>query len=111
MRKIEVRRWKALVPNSVTKEKPEGEAVEENTLMILTGVMNRAEHPKGFDNFMRFHRLAIAIEKADKSGILELEEAEYTYLKDLVQKNIPAEWGANLSVNEAIEAFMDTKEE
>jgi len=105
MRKIEMMEWTTVMKT------PEGEKpIQENTILALTTILNNAnpsDIPKGFEQFKLFGRLRDAFEKAEKTKVIELEEDEYTKLKAIVEKNIPAAWGFNKNIVEAIEAFME----
>jgi hypothetical protein len=67
--------------------------------------------PIGLYKFRVFNRLSKAFEKADKSKLLELEEADYKFLKDEMEKSIPSAWGMNEEISKAIENFLEAKEE
>lgn len=106
MRKIKIDSWKA-------KDR-DGSEVEEDTLMLLNILINgkRPEDvPRGLDKFRLFGRIAKAFDKAKSSKILVLEEADYKFLKDTVEKDIPSVWGGNENISKAIEKFLEAKEE
>lgn len=106
MRKIEVKKWKAI--------NREGKEIEENLLSALNVlIINKRpeDMPKGLDKFRIFNKLAKAFDDAEKSGELVLEEKEYAFLKNTVEKEIPSQWGLNPQISEAIEVFLDAKEE
>jgi len=67
--------------------------------------------PRGLDNFRTMSRLSKAFEKADASGLLELEEVDYKFIKDDLEKNIPSTWGMNQNIMKAVESFLDAKSE
>ena len=104
MRKIKIEKWKVKTPN--------GEA-EEDLLMALNALISAKkpeEIPRGLDKFRLFHRLSKAFEKAETSKILELEEFDYKFLKDTVEKDIPSVWGLNPNIAKAFEEFLEAKE-
>lgn len=106
MRKIKINNWKAKLPS--------GEEKEENLLMafnVLIGNKRPEEIPRGLDKFRLFNRLVKAFDKADKSGELMLEESDYSFLKSMVEKDIPSVWGMNEDLSKAFEEFLNTKEE
>ena len=87
---------------------------EESLILALTTLMNMAEKgdiPAGFDQFRSYSRISKAFDAADKSGFLELEEADYKILKGLLDKKIPAQWAFNKNIVEAIELFMNAEAE
>jgi len=105
MRKINVKTWKVDGPNGQQ---------EEDTLVALEGVLRLAaqkDMPQGLDKFKIYTKLAQAFDKAIKSGTLELEEREYKYLTDLIADKIPSQWALNKDIREAIEEFLNAKEE
>ena len=115
MRKIKIEKWKARVP--VMDEK--GVVVDtkemDETLLValnnLIGSKKPEEMPRGIDKFRIFSKIAAAFEKADKSGMLELESREYDFLKGTVEKDIPAAWGMSQNIMKAVTAFLEAKEE
>lgn len=105
MRKVEVRKWKIKTPN---------EELEETTLNALNALIagqKPEDIPRGIDKFRLFGRLAKAFEKSEKNGVLELEESDYSFIKKAVEKDIPSVWAMNKNINEAMEAFLNAKEE
>jgi len=93
------------------------EDAEENTVQLLSFLLNNADPraiPTGFSQFRIFGKISKAFEKVEKAlpkangkdVILELGSGEYLFLKGLVEKNIPAQWGANENIVKAVEAFM-----
>jgi len=106
MRKIEVKKWKV--------KDQEGKEVEETTLTALSVLvmMKKPEDmPRGFDKFRLFNKLTKAFDKAEKTGTLQLEELEYGFLKNLVDKDVPSIWGLNQNITEALELFMGAPEQ
>ena len=106
MRKIKLNKWKA-------KDR-EGKEIDEDLLMalnVLLGNKRPEEIPRGLDKFRLFNRLNKAFDKADKSRELVLEESDYSFLKDMVEKDIPCIWGMNENLSKAIEDFLNTKQE
>ena len=105
MRKIKIEIWKA-------KDR-DGKEYDESILTAFNVLINNKkpeEIPRGLDKFRLFNRIIKAFTKAEKSGELVLEEADYKFLKETVEKDIPSVWGANDSILNAIEAFIDAKE-
>ena len=101
MRKIQVKKWKA--------KDADGNEVEESllkALSLLISAKKPEELPRGLDKFRLYNRLALAFDKAEESGYLELEEVDYQFLKDTIEKDIPSIWGSNPDINEAIESFL-----
>ena len=105
MRKVKIEKWKA-------KDK-EGNEYDESILTALNVLINNKkpeEVPRGLDKFRLFSRIAKAFDKAEKSGELVLEESDYKFLKETVDKDIPSNWGANDNILKAVESFVDAKE-
>jgi len=106
MRKIKIETWKA--------KGPEGQEIEENTinaLSILVSNKKPEEMPRGLDKFRLFNRLSKAFDKANDSGELILEETDYKFLKDTIEKDIPSSWGMNPDISKAIESFLEAEGE
>jgi len=107
MRKIKVSKWKAKNPE--TKKD-----IDDSTLTVL-GVLianKKPENmPRGLDKFRLFNRITKAFDKAKETDMLELEETDYKFLKDTIETDIPSIWGTNVNITEAIEDFLQCKEE
>lgn len=106
MRKIKINKWKAKIA--------EGKEQDEDLLMainLLLGNKRPEEIPKGLDKFRLFNRLVQAFDKADKSGTLVLEEMEYSFIKEMIEKDVPSVWGMNSNLSQAIEDFLNAKQE
>ena len=105
MRKVKIEKWKA-------KDR-DGNEYDESILTALNVLINNKKPediPRGLDKFRLFNRITKAFDKAEKSGELILEEADYKFLKDIVEKDIPSVWGANDNILKAVESFVDAKE-
>lgn len=115
MRKINIATWKSNVPvrddsNNIIGAKE----VEESLLIalnVLLGNKRPEEIPRGLDQFRLFGRLAKAFDKAEETSLLELEEADYKFLKDMISKDVPSTWGMNKPLSIAIEAFLNAPEQ
>ena len=106
MRKIKVLRWKA--------KNPDGSEIDESSLTALEVLLKTIPSdrmPMGLDKTRIFNRLVVSFDKAEESGILELEEADYSFLKSIVETNIPGIWGTNKDIMSAIDSFLDAKKE
>ena len=106
MRKIKIESW--------TSKDHEGKDIKENFLMVLKVLITNKkpeEMPKGIEKFELFNRLSKAFQEAEKSNVLKLEEADYKFLKETINKDIPSNWGFNQNVSKAVENFMNAKEE
>ena len=104
MRKIKVAKWKAF--------DREGKEIEETLLSALNALISNKrpeELPRGLDKFRLYNKLAKAFDKAETSGILELEELEYGFLKETIEKDIPSLWGSHPDISQAIESFLEAK--
>jgi len=115
MRKIKIETWKANAPDKDAEGKIIGtKEVDENLLFalnMLLGSKKPEELPKGLEKFRIFNKLGIAFDKADKSKVLELEEREYKFLKELIETDIPSAWGMNQNLSKAVNSFLEAKEE
>lgn len=109
MRKIKVGKWTE--PVNEEGKLAEREVTLLNVLSILVNNKKPEDMPRGFDKFRMFSKITKAFEKAEKNDVLELEDAEYLFLKKTVESDIPATWGSNPKILEAVEAFMEAKGE
>jgi len=115
MRKIKIETWKSKVPKYDNDGKIVGSEEKDETLLdainVLIANKKPEEMPRGLDNFRTMSRLSKAFEKADKSGVLELEEVDYKFIKDDLEKNIPSTWGMNQNIMKAVEEFLNAESE
>lgn len=105
MRKIEVKKW-------IERDK-EGNEHKVNMLVLLSSMVagrKPEETPRGIDKFRLYGRIAKVFNKADKTGIMELEETDYAFLKESLEKNIMSTWAMNPDINEAVEEFLNAEE-
>lgn len=116
MKKIKLEKWKSNVPiygedgKTIvgTEEKDEDLLTALN---VLIANKKPEDMPRGIDKFRLFGRISKAFEKADESRVLELEESDYTFLKEAIEKDTPASWGMNKNILKAIESFLEAKSE
>ena len=115
MRKIRIETWKARVPVRDSEGKITGSEEQDENLLsafnVLIANKKPDEMPRGIDKFRTFSRLSKAFDKADKSKVLILEETDYKFLKDELEKNVPSTWGMNENLMKAVEAFLESKSE
>lgn len=114
MRKIKIEKWKSKVPQYKDGEIVGTEEKDEtllDALNVLIANKKPEDMPKGVDNFRTMSRLSKAFIKAEETGILELEETDYKFIKDDLEKNIPSAWGMNENIMKAVEEFLDAKAE
>lgn len=106
MRKIQIESWKS-------RDK-DGNEHDENLLMainVLIANKRPEEIPRGLDKFRLFNRLMKSFDRAEKTKELVLEEFDYKFLKDILEKDIPSTWGANDNICKAVELFVSAKED
>jgi hypothetical protein len=104
MRKIKIKTWKSKIS--------EDREVDEDLLVafnVLLGNKRPEDIPKGLDKARLFNRIRKAFDKADDTSELSLEEAEYEFLKSVVEKDIPSTWGMNTNLMDALEEFLNLK--
>jgi len=115
MRKIKIETWKSKIPKYDDEGKVVGTEEKDETLLdainVLIANKDPKDMPRGLDNFRTMGRLSKAFEKADKSKVLELEEVDYKFIKDDLEKNIPSTWGMNQNIMKAVEDFLNAKQE
>ena len=114
MRKIKIETWKSNFPKYDTDGNVVGSEEKAEDLLTALNVLiaNRKpeDMPRGLDKFRTFGRISKAFTKAEESKILELEEADYSFLKESIEKDAPAIWGMNKNILKAIEAFLNAEE-
>jgi hypothetical protein len=106
MRKMKIESWEAKLPD--------GKEVSENLIVAMGALINgkRPEDmPRGLEKFKIFSKLMEAFDKAEKTKILELEDREYEFLKSTLEKDVPAVWGLSKNLTNAINTFIELKEE
>lgn len=106
MRKITLENWKAI--------SRDGKEVEESLIQLISALLSNKrpeEMPRGMEKFRLFSRLHKIFENAEKTKEMLLEEADYKFIKETIEKDIPSIWGTNPSISSAIESFMNAKEE
>jgi len=104
MRKIKIKKW--------TVKNKDGQDTQESLVTILSVLLankDPKEMPRGLDNFRLYGRLSKAFTKAEKTDILTLEETDYKFLKDIIEKDVIALWGINDNMAEAVEAFVNAE--
>ena len=112
MRKIKIETWKSRVPKYEGEKVVGYEEMDESLLTalnVLIGSKKPEEIPRGIDKFRLFGRLSKAFIKAEEKKELWLEETDYSFLKEMIEKDAPATWGMNENLNKAIEAFLEAK--
>lgn len=102
MREFKLKKWKEIDPDGKEKE-----VNLINVLSVLINSRDPQKMPRGIDMFRFFNRIGKEFDKAEKEGILKLEEADYTQLKRFVNEDIPAGWGRNKDISEAIDLFLN----
>jgi hypothetical protein len=105
MRKVKINVWSSNLPD--------GSKDEESLLSALNMLvgLQTQEISKGISGFQSFIRIREAFEKAEVSGYLELEEPEFLILHNLVEKDIPSQWGLNKDLSDAFMIFLNAKQE
>jgi len=114
MRKIKIENWKANVPVRNEEGKVVGSEEQDENLLVALNVliasMRPEEQPRGLEKFKIFGKLAEAFEKAEQTKELELENREYEFLKNMLEKDMPSFWGMNKNLSKAITTFLETEE-
>jgi len=104
MRKIKLESWKA--------KNQDGKDVDETLCDVLNVlIVNKKpeDMPRGLDKARMFNRLVKAFDQAKETKMLILEEVDYTFLKDAIEKDMPSQWGASKDIMAAVESFMEAK--
>ena len=114
MRKIKIETWKSKVPKYDDEGKIVGTTEKDETLLdainVLIANKKPEDMPRGLDNFRTMGRISKAFYKAEETGVLELEEVDYSFIKNDFEKNIPSTWGMNQNIMDAVEEFLSVEE-
>jgi len=110
MRKIKVEKWKASYPKIENGKVVGQEEKEENLLIALNRLTVNARNT-GLDQFRIFSRIGKNFDDAEKTGYLKLEEGDYGFLKQIIERDVPSAWGLSNKISHAINLFLDAKEE
>lgn len=100
--------------NDYVVKNPDGKETNENILVILNVLLamkDPKDLPRGYEQFKLFTKLNKAFEKAYETKVLVLEEDVYKFLKQTIEHDIPSSWGINQNIVNAINEFMNVKEE
>lgn len=90
----------------------------KDQVVNLTGLVNYLinnknpnEMPRGLDKFKIFSKLVNVFEKGKENKEYVFEEEEYKFVKNLIEKDIPSQWGLNKDILGTINEFLNAKEE
>ncbi len=114
MRKINIETWKSKVPKFEGEKIVGYEDKDENLLTalnVLLGSKKPEEIPRGLDKFRLFGRLSKAFIKAEEKKVLQLEEGDYSFLKKMIESDVPSTWGMNENLSKAIDLFINAETE
>ncbi len=109
MRTIEVKNWTETGIDADGAEKQ----IEASTIKMVTLLMSSRDTiklPPGLDNFRLMHRIGKALDKAEKSGKIQLEEGDYAIVKRAIEEDLPPQWGLNPNVVTAVDIFLKAGE-
>ena len=104
MREIKVLKWKEITA--------QGDK-DVNTLDIIKILLNNRSPTKirnGLDQHRFFRRVDVACEEARKNDILKLQEMDFSQIKTIIEEEVPASWGMNPDISNAIEEFLNSEQ-
>lgn len=106
MRTIKLVEW-------VLPEAPGQPSVKQDLTSIIWLILNSSvdKMPRGISSMHLLNRITLALDVARKEKVLKLEEAEYEFLKNFVEANIPSNLGASKDIVSAITDFMNAKQD
>ena len=105
MKEMKIEKWKANLPDGTEQDE-----TLLNAINVLIAVKKPEDIPRGIEKFQIFGKIAEAFDKAEKTGTLELEEREYKFLKETIEKEVPSTWALNKPLSKAITDFLNLKE-
>jgi len=103
--KIENVKWKSVDTNTNT----ELEETLSDVLATILLLRNTQTSPRGLEIFKYYRQCSDAIIAAKQSGVIELEESSYNFLVGLVKTDMPASWGVNKNVAQAVDVFLSAR--
>ena len=106
MRKIKVKPWKSFAPNKEGKTVEVNESILDVLITLLTNLKSE-DMPRGIEYFRIFKNISDAIEVAEKTNELVLEEREYSFIKGLLEENVLPSWALNPNIFNAITDFLN----
>ena len=104
MKSVEIKNW-------IVKDK-EGKEVEDSFLNVINYVISvgqQKDNLAGFDNMRKLNRVGLAMDEAIKTKKLSLEDDDYKFIKELINKHSPAIWGTNPNIMDSVTEFMELK--
>jgi hypothetical protein len=105
MYQIDIIEWEANAPDK------DGKVIthKESLIDAIKYLINISEPKIGLENFMIIHNLAEALDNVDDK-VLKLQSREYSYVKDIMQEKVPAQWAMNKNLATQITKFLQLKE-
>jgi len=102
MKKMQVVKWQVKSANG------ENVGREESIVDVNTNVLSRASNSmgSGIDQFRFIHRVSEGFDKAEKTGMLEIEDTDYAKITDLMKNNMPAGFGFSKDIYSSVENFL-----
>lgn len=88
-----------------------------DTIKILTMIVNfipAQKMPRGLESFNIMSNIKVAFDKVttdNRNAWIMLEEREYKFFKDLIEKYVPMAWAINPDVMKSINNFLEAKKE
>jgi len=108
MREITNYKW----TEKYVDKKGEAKELEGSLVDALSMIINSIDPsklPRGIDKFRTYGRITKVFDKAKKNESIILEDADYIFIKNFVEADIPMTWGGKSEVLDAIEAFLSSK--
>ena len=102
MKKMNVVKWKVMDMNG------KDNGVEQSIINVITIALSKASNSmgSGIEQFRFIHRVSEAFDRAEKTGILEIEDTDYAKITDLMKNNMPAGFGFSKDIYSAVENFL-----
>lgn len=112
MYKMKIDEWTTKIPNNEGKLVERKESFVDAIKVLINGA-KQEDLPQGIENFQIMHKIAEAFDNYEVSENKELclEKREYEFIRKLLEKNIPAQWGLNKKLSAQINNFLELKEE
>jgi hypothetical protein len=102
MKEIEIVRW--------VEKNEKGESIEGDLMGAIEWFVNNVDPklmPRGIELARMVNRIGKAFDDAEKTKKLILEEGDYSFLKKLIERDIPANWGFASGAFEQVNNFLN----
>lgn len=82
--------------------------VEQSIIDVISIVLSKASQSmgSGIEQFRFIHRISEVFDKAEKTGVLEMDDSDYNKMADLIKNNLPSGLGFSQDIYSGVEDFL-----